>query len=170
MTLELDSILLRQRARGEMKNNGVTGKSKGVNKWLPSKDIGSFNYVITNKSKVQSHIVGVVGGESYSLRPGKSIKFKGSFELRFEESTAKLITRGYLNLKIEDIVEKKKEVNKKEEQIETEKEEPNEEVNNKKQEKIEPPKKGMCECGRKLSPMNKTGVCLYCRQKKTGGK
>lgn len=150
MTLEMSNILINPRVvGGKEEKSTLENKDEGVNRWLPDRDLGKFNYVITNNSKIQTFTVGVLGGSSYSLRPGQTVTFEGSFDMKFDSWTAKLMTRRYVEIKIESVNEETKPKQKVQEE--------------------EAPKSLLCACGRKLSPMNKTGVCLYCR-KKSGGK
>jgi len=152
MTIEMDKIfteLSTPYGRDQRKKHVKSDNKTGFNHWIP-KDVERFNYVLTNPSKVQSYTVGLERGMTQTLHPGDTIKLRGDNSSNFEYWTGRLIVKGLIHLSIEDLSEKKEP-----------KPEPEITV-----EKKEAPKKGFCECGRRLSPMNKTGVCLYCRKKK----
>ena len=148
MTIEMDKIFVRAPALGSNSSKKrEVSKKQGLNRWIPD-NLERFNYIITNPSKVQSYSVGIENGPMRTLHPGKILKFNGDFENNFEFWTGKLIAKGLIHISIEDLSKKKAEPK-------LVKEEPD-----------KPRSGNACGCGRRLSPRNKNGVCLYCRKNK----
>lgn len=105
--------------------------------WQSKININSYKYILTNKSKTQSFLVGLENKALKGLAPLEKIEFEGKDNLKFEYWTAKLISQGEIGLKIE--IQKQEEVR--------------EESN-------------ICKiCGRKISPRNKNKICQFCREK-----
>ncbi|MEE9573088.1 MAG: hypothetical protein V3W20_08580 [Candidatus Neomarinimicrobiota bacterium] len=102
--------------------------------------IGPYKIVLTNNSKVQSYFVGMEGKTMQGLPPRSTIEFEGSDDLKFEVSTARLITQGEINYHIKVLEEVKPESKK------------------------IIPQNACSVCEGYISPRNKNGICQKCRK------